>query len=289
KVNFSYAAYASFRPTYPQKLYDMVYAYHRGGYDACLDLGCGHGIVSRALAPRFKKVYGIDPSAGMIEKAKGLNTEQNVEFVQAAAEALPFIGDKSIDLVVAGVAAHWFNYPPLFAELRRVMKPGGTLAFWGYSDHYLVDYPNASAIIEQYVDGSDKDLLGPYWPQPGNSIMRGKLRAIQPPTEDWADLERIEYHPGLDGPGSGEGTKYMEADLTLGQATEYTRTWSAYHRWREAHPDRTRRSEGGPGDVADEMLDSIIEAEDSLRGDKAAADKVVRVEWASTLMLGRKL
>ncbi|KAF3480576.1 Crg1p [Arthroderma uncinatum] len=267
----------------------MVYGYHRGKYETCLDLGCGHGLVSRALAPKFKKVYGIDPSAGMIEQARSLTAEGNVEFVQSTAEALPFIEDESIDLVVAGEAAHWFNYPQLFAELNRVMKVGGTLAFWGYSDHFLVDYPKATAIIDQYAYGLDKHLLGSYWPQPGNSIMRDKLRVIQPPTEDWADLQRIEYHPGVNGPGSGEGTKYMESDISLGQATEYIRTWSAYHRWKEAHPNRIRRSEGGTGDVADEMLDSIIEVEEDLRNAQSAADKVVRVEWASTLILSRKL
>ncbi|KAM5432481.1 trans-aconitate methyltransferase 1 [Microsporum canis] len=287
--NFSYTAYASFRPEYPQKLYDMVFSYHQGAYNTCLDLGCGHGLVSRALSPRFKKVYGIDPSAGMIEQAKNMTTEQNVEFVQAAAESLPFIEDKSVDLVVAGVAAHWFNYPPLFAELQRVMKPGGTLAFWGYSDHYLVDYPKATAVLDKYAYGLDKDLLGSYWTQPGNSIMRESLRAIQPPTDQWADIQRIEYQPGLNGPDSGKGTKYMETEITLRQATEYIRTWSAYQRWKDAHPGQLRRSEGGTGDVADEMLDSMIKAEDSLRDVQSAEDKVVKIEWASALILGRKL
>ncbi|EFR04539.1 Crg1p [Nannizzia gypsea CBS 118893] len=287
--NFSYTAYASFRPEYPQKLYDMIFSYHQGEYNTCVDLGCGHGLVSRALAPKFKKVHGIDPSAGMIEQAKNLTQEQNVEFVQAAAESLPFIEDNSVDMVVAGVAAHWFSYQPLFAELQRVMKPGGTLAFWGYSDHFLVDYPKGNAVMENYCYGSDKDSLASYWIQPGSSIMREKLRAIQPPTHEWADVQRIEYQPGLNGPDSGEGTKFMEAEMTLRQATEYTRTWSAYQRWKDDHPNQVRRSEGGTGDIADQMLESIIKAEDSLRDTPSPEDTVVKIEWLSALILGRKL
>ncbi|EGE08787.1 Crg1p [Trichophyton equinum CBS 127.97] len=287
--NFSYTAYASFRPEYPQRLYDMICAYHRGGYDTCLDLGCGHGLVARFLAPKFKKVYGVDPSAGMIEQAKNLTKEQNVEFVQAAAESLPFIEDGSVDMVVAGVAAHWFSYPPLFAELQRVMKPGGTLAFWGYSDHFLVDYPKGSAVMQEYCYGPDMDNLAKYWIQPGSTIMREKLRAIQPPTDQWADIQRLEYQPGLNGPDSGEGTKFMEAEITLRQATEYVRTWSAYQRWKDDHPDQVRRSEGGTGDIADQMSEAIVKSEDGLRDVPSPEDKVVKIEWLSALILGRKL
>lgn len=224
----------------------------------------------------------------MIEQAKEMATgENNIEFVKSAAESLPFLQDQSIDLVVAGEAAHWFKYPQLFAELKRVVKPGGTLAFWGYADPVYVDHPAATAILS-YTYRHHKDFLGPYWAQPGRSILRNKLRAVRPPPEDWTDMKRIEYEPGLEGAGSGEGTKFMDLQVTLGQSMEYVRTWSSYHGWKEAHPDRIRRSEGGEGDLVDEIFDRMIEAEKEWADLQTAAEKVVHIEWSSGLILGRK-
>ncbi|KAK2740742.1 hypothetical protein FQN57_005974 [Myotisia sp. PD_48] len=285
KSDFSHAAYASFRPSYPPKLYDTILSYHQGQYKTCLDLGCGHGLVSRAFSSHFDKVYGIDPSPGMIQQAKNLTSEQNIEFIESKAESLPFIASKSIDLVVSGEAAHWFDMPRLFAELNRIMRPGGTMAFWGYTDHVFPDFPHASALVEKYSHGLDKDLLGSYWPQPGRSILVNKLRAVQPPVDDWEDIQRVEYEPGTTGIGSGKGTKFMETTIPLRQTMEYLRTWSSYHGWKEAHPHRMRRSEGGEGDVGDELLDKIVGAEAGL----SDPDQIVTVEWGSGLILARKL
>lgn len=227
----------------------------------------------------------------MIEQAKSLATAENknVEFIQSPAESLPFLGDQSVDLVVSGEAAHWFDYPRLFAELNRVMKPGGTIAFWCYANTVFVDYPKASAILHHYDVGEGPDLLGSYGVQPGHSRLRDILRSFKPPPEDWADLERLEYFPSVQGPGSGEGVKLMHKRATLGQTLEYTRTWSSYHRWRESHPDRKRRGDGGPGDVVDEMFDKMVAAEKDWRDTESPLEKVVDIEWSSALVLARKL
>lgn len=90
----------------------------------------------------------------MIDAARKLASERSdgekMEFVVACAEDLSKFGDKSIDFVVAGQsklfnttqrmvlmaratsgqAAHWFDLPKVYRELRRVLKPCGTFAFW---------------------------------------------------------------------------------------------------------------------------------------------------------------
>jgi hypothetical protein len=227
----------------------------------------------------------------MIEQAKAMTPDGgNIEFIQAAAESLPFLNDSSVDLVVAGQAAHWFNYNQLFPELKRIMRPGGTLAFWAYKDHVYVDHPQATRILDLYSYGDDKALLGPYWPQPGRSIVRNKLRTIQLPTEDWADIDRIEYEPSVTGPGSGDGRMCMSMTVTLGQTMEYIRTSSAFHGWMEAHRGRRRRSEGGEGDVVDEIFDQMVAAEEDWKDDpEASREKQVRIEWGTGLLMGRKL
>jgi SAM-dependent methyltransferase len=228
----------------------------------------------------------------MIEQAKSSTSKEeypNVEFDVAGAESIPFLEAKSVDMVVAGQASHWFDYPKLFAELRRIMKPGGTLAFWGYKDHIFPSYPEASKLINEYGYGDDERLMGPYWPQPGRSIVVNLLRAIKPPTEDWDDIERIEYEPGLNGPKSGVGTCFMDKRMTLGQNMDYIRTWSAYHGWSERYPDQKPKNKGGSGDLVDEMFEKMVESEEDWKKEgEAWKDKVVDVEWGTALLLARK-
>jgi SAM-dependent methyltransferase len=98
-----------------------------------LDLGCGAGLDSLIAAERVGErglVVGIDFSAAMLERAReavAAMKVSNVNLCRADAEALP-IRTGSIDAaLVNGI----FNLNPgrekIFAELARVMKPGGTV------------------------------------------------------------------------------------------------------------------------------------------------------------------
>ena len=207
----------------------------------------------------------------------------NVTFHQSAAESLPFIEDGSVDMIVAGQAAHWFDYPKFFPEMKRILRKAGTLALWGYKDHVFVDYPRATEILNHYAYGEDERLLGQYWSQPGRSIVQNKLRDIDPPVSDWEDIQRIEYEPGTNGANSGQGTMFLRRRLTLGECMNYIRTWSAFHAWQEKHPDQKKREEGGGGDVVDVMFDEMKSIEPDW--DEA---REVEIEWGSGLLLGRR-
>ena len=95
-----------------------------------MDLGCGHGVVTRYLSHAFSDVIGTDPSDGMIEQAQ-MSTSQgdhpNVIFRKSSAESLTFLKNESVDLVVAGQAAHWFDTRLLFPEMGRILRKGGKL------------------------------------------------------------------------------------------------------------------------------------------------------------------
>lgn len=99
----------------------------RTGHNA-LDVGCGAGHLSFALAQAFAHVQLADPSPRMIETA--LHEAQrrsltNVRGELAQAEQLPF-GDRSFDLVATRFSAHhWRDLPAALRELRRVVKPDG--------------------------------------------------------------------------------------------------------------------------------------------------------------------
>ncbi len=102
--------------------------------ERALDIGTGLGDGALLIAREFPhaRVRGIDISEEMIRRAQnriGLDPEGRVAFKVADAAKLPF-EDESFDLVAQ------LNMPPFFAELARVLRPGGfavVAASWGAS------------------------------------------------------------------------------------------------------------------------------------------------------------
>ena len=89
--------------------------------------------MTEELYNRFHKVIGTDPSEKMLSAVhvpEAKDGKPPIEYKVASAEDLSFIESKSVDMVTAGQAAHWFNYEKSFPELARILKPGGTLAFF---------------------------------------------------------------------------------------------------------------------------------------------------------------
>lgn len=95
--------------------------------EAGLDLGCGTGFFLPALAGRCQQLYGLDLAPGMLQEAT--RRQSGARLVCGDAEALPF-ADQSLDWVFSSLALQWCEQPALaFAELHRVLKPGGQLFF----------------------------------------------------------------------------------------------------------------------------------------------------------------
>jgi ubiquinone/menaquinone biosynthesis C-methylase UbiE len=96
-----------------------------------LDIATGAGHTAAAFAPHVAQVIASDITGEMLEEARKLAAAKglaNMETATADAEALPF-EDERFDLVTCRIAAHHFPDVPRFvAEVRRVLKPGGTFA-----------------------------------------------------------------------------------------------------------------------------------------------------------------
>jgi arsenite methyltransferase len=98
-----------------------------------LDLGSGAGtdsLVAAQMVAPTGRVTGIDMTPAMLSKARAAATQMgatNVEFVESEAEQLPF-ADGSFDVAVSnGVIDLIPDKDAVFAELFRVLVPGGRL------------------------------------------------------------------------------------------------------------------------------------------------------------------
>ncbi|PZP22194.1 malonyl-ACP O-methyltransferase BioC [Pseudomonas kuykendallii] len=94
-----------------------------------LDLGCGTGRFSRVLAARFPRTEGLalDIAEGMLRHARPLGGATH--FVAGDAEHLP-LRDASVDLLFSSLALQWCgDFAGVLDEARRVLRPGGCLAF----------------------------------------------------------------------------------------------------------------------------------------------------------------
>lgn len=102
-----------------------------------LEVGCGTGALSAAILAEAApaSLVAIDPSEGFLARARGTVSDARAAFRVGDARALP-LEDASRDAVVSALV---LNFVPdrtqALAEMRRVARPGGTIAF------YVWDYP----------------------------------------------------------------------------------------------------------------------------------------------------
>ena len=96
----------------------------------CADMATGTGFTAIEFAKRCNKVYAIDGTRHMLEKAEKLaleNNLKNVEFVESSVETTP-LKDESVDMVTCRRAAHHFHDKNRFLkEANRILKKGGKI------------------------------------------------------------------------------------------------------------------------------------------------------------------
>jgi len=199
--------YAAFRPDYPPALFDWL-AGIAPQRELVWDCGAGSGQAAVPLAARFKHVVATDISAAQLSGAPPL---PNVEYRVAPAEAsgLP---DGSCDLITVAQALHWFDLPQFCAEVKRVLKPQGLLAAWGYN-RLRVEDAGILAVLDRFYS----ETLGAYWP-PERAIVETGYRDLPFP------FKRIET-PAL----------ALHKTWPLEHLLGYLRSWSAVARYRAAH------------------------------------------------------
>ncbi|MFI5208824.1 MAG: class I SAM-dependent methyltransferase [Gemmatimonadales bacterium] len=198
-------AYAAHRPSYPPGLIQQL-ASLCAGRALAWDAGTGSGQAAVLLGEHFQRVLATDASAEQIRHAQA---HPRVEYRVARAEhsALP---DQSADLVTVAQALHWFDLPQFYAEVRRVLRPGGIVAAWCYGNP-TID-PEVDPVVERFYT----ERVGRYWSRERRHVEAGYRDLPFPfeelPAADWA----------------------LEAKLTREEFLGYVATWSAVAAARKA-------------------------------------------------------
>lgn len=110
--------------------------------DTIVDLGCGTGRFSEALAAHFEaEVVGIDPSNKMLDQARRKLHDHRVRYEVGRGEAIPLPND-SVDLIFMSMCFHHFEDPMLVGrECRRVLRDGGTAFLRAGTRERIPSYP----------------------------------------------------------------------------------------------------------------------------------------------------
>jgi SAM-dependent methyltransferase len=120
--------YARYRPGYPPQILQILKAEcGLTGSSAVADVGSGTGFLAKVFLENGNRVYGIEPNREMREEGERFLSHWP-EFVSivGTAEATT-LSSKSVDLVTAGQAAHWFDAKKSRHEFLRILRLGGWL------------------------------------------------------------------------------------------------------------------------------------------------------------------
>jgi ubiquinone/menaquinone biosynthesis C-methylase UbiE len=122
-------------PYLTERLYRLLSPRADGVY---IDIGCGTGNYTIALAEKGLAFYGVEPSEKMLEKAKRRNC--NVNWVKDTAEELPF-DDEYFDGGIATLTIHhWTDLHKAFAEIYRILKPQAHLLIYTAAPEQIKGY-----------------------------------------------------------------------------------------------------------------------------------------------------
>jgi ABC-2 type transport system ATP-binding protein len=91
-----------------------------------VEVGCGTGFYTRALAEKAESVLATDLAPGMLDVAKRAIPRPNVTFQVASCEETR-LPDASFDTAFVGLVLHFSEPARTLAEMARILKPGGTL------------------------------------------------------------------------------------------------------------------------------------------------------------------
>ena len=198
--------YALARPRYPDELFQYLSSITKS-HNTVWDCGTGNGQAALSLAAHFKKVIGTDASEAQI---KNSFKHPGIEYRVATAEDSG-LENQSVDLVTAATAAHWFDLKKFYPEARRVLKPGGIIAVWTYTE------TRSEKNLDEIFHRLGREILDDYWPK-GRENVWNKYADLFFPFEE------------IKAP-----TFQCRATWNLAELINYLNSWSASQHYASTH------------------------------------------------------
>lgn len=194
--------YAAARPTYTRELVRWL-SEQAPGHTRCWDAGTGSGQVAVLASEFFEEVFATDASVQQLSEAP---RRGGIAYRVEQAEA-PSLKDHSVDAVLVGAAAHWFDLPAFYEAVRRVSRPNAVVGLFSYGTK-LADEPELQKVLDTYFSR----VLGP-WCSERLDLVNSEYRTLDFPFRE----VRLP-------------TVYAESYGDLTALKDLLRTWSAAQR-----------------------------------------------------------
>jgi ubiquinone/menaquinone biosynthesis C-methylase UbiE len=150
--------------------------------DGVLDVGCGTGVVAVTAARLGAQVTGLDLTPELLERARenAAIARVSIDFHEGDVENLPF-GDNEFDVVLSQYGHMFAPRPALaIAEMLRVLRPGGTIAFstWPPEMNVGRQFLLAASYAPPPLEGASPPLQ---WGDPNivRERLAGKVKDVQ--------------------------------------------------------------------------------------------------------------
>lgn len=200
--------YARFRPRYPRELFDYLLTLVPGR-DLAFDVATGNGQAAESLARDFNHVIATDISEDQVKNAK---PNSKIQYRVEPAEALG-AKDNGVDLLTVAQAAHWFDFDKFYPEVRRVLKPDGVIAIFGYGFFEKFGVPS----LDHAIDFFATEELRPFWKPQVMTLWKNYADLPFPFQEIKAPTFSIQIEANLD------------------ELMGYFSTWSAVQLYKDEH------------------------------------------------------
>ncbi|KAI5950415.1 hypothetical protein CANMA_005343 [Candida margitis] len=271
KSGFKTLNYNSFRPHYPPSFYKVLSQYVQKGQQQhelpvakAIDLGCGTGVATYPLLNFVRYVIGLDLSPSMINTANSLvpqrlkemgidPSDSRITFQVGSAESFVNSSDNveasSVDLITAAQCIHWFqDYDSFFQSSAKLLKSGGTLAYFYYIDPMIVNFSGPSQGIKEDIlekayevylkfAYNDPNLIGPHWEQPGRNILKNFCEEVNShiPRDEFTDITINTYKASATNPSADTAQELdlKKLNISLQEYLAYFETYSGFHNYKE--------------------------------------------------------